>query len=136
MDPISLAFATFFIDGRDLRVTTGYREPLAIGLEEVMKRVGPYSRVLSRGAIGDALDGRSREGRLARAYEQSLFQHLGGEPNTVQRLLISRAIRLMLHLELMDERSLTANSMSERDGRQYLAWSNSLTRTLVRTRHR
>jgi hypothetical protein len=67
-----------------------------------MKQVGPYSRTLLRGAIGDAVDGRSREGRFMRAYEQSLVQHVGGEPTAVQRVLISRATRLAMHIELMD----------------------------------
>jgi hypothetical protein len=94
-----------------------------------MKQVGPYSRTLLRGAIGDAVDGRSREGRFMRAYEQSLVQHVGGEPTAVQRVLISRATRLAMHIELMDRPSLQGDGITERDGRQYSAWSD-LCRTL------
>jgi hypothetical protein len=75
---------------------------------------------LLRGAIGDAVDGRSREGRFLRAYEHSLIEHVGSKPTAVQKVLISRAARLALHLELMDRRSLTDFGMSDRDSRQYL----------------
>jgi hypothetical protein len=42
---------------------------------------------------------------------------------------IDRASWLALRVEQFDER-LAAGTLSERDGRQYLAWSNALTRTL------
>jgi hypothetical protein len=66
-----------------------------------------------------------------RAYEHSLIEHVGSQPSAVQRVRISRAARLALHLELMDRRSLTNFGMSDRDSRQYLAWSNSLSRVLA-----
>src|SRR5215204_5360208 len=69
------------------------------------RQLGPYSRVIDRGAIG-AIDGRSREGRFLRAYEKGLIEHVGGTPTITQRALISRTARLALHLELMDERAL------------------------------
>jgi hypothetical protein len=68
--------------------------------------LGPYSRLIDRGAVGGAIDGRSGEGRYLRAYEKMLTDHVGGSPSIVQRALISRAARLALHLELMDERAL------------------------------
>lgn len=60
-----------------------------------------------------------------------LVKHVGGSPSAVQKALIGRAAKLALHVELMDERSLAAGGMSERDSRQYLAWSNSLNRCLA-----
>jgi hypothetical protein len=41
-----------------------------------------------------------------------------------------RAARLMLYIEIMDRETLEAGTMSERNSRQYLAWTNSLRLTL------
>jgi hypothetical protein len=92
---------------------------------------GPYSRLIDRGAVGGAIDGRSREGRFLRAYERALTDHVGGDPSIVQRALISRAARLALHLELMDERSLAGDHVfTVHDHNHYVAWSNALARLL------
>jgi hypothetical protein len=37
-------------------------------------------------------------------------------------VLIERAARLMLYIELMDAQALKDKTMSERNSRQYLAW--------------
>ena len=96
-------------------------------------QLGPYSRVIDRGAVGGLIDGRSREGRFLRAYERSLTEHVGGAPSIVQRALISRAARLALHLELMDERSLAGNhEFTVHDHNHYVSWSNALGRLLAR----
>jgi hypothetical protein len=95
------------------------------------KKVGPYSRGLHRAAIGQFVDGRSREGRFLRAYEAMLLQHVGHAPTAIERALVSRAARLALYVELMDERSLLAGGMSDSDSNCYLAWSNALRRTLI-----
>jgi len=96
-------------------------------------QVGPYSRLIDRGAVGGLIDGRSREGRFLRAYERQLTEHVGGKPSIVQRALISRASRLALHLELMDERSLAGDHVfTTHDHLHYVSWSNSLTRLLAR----
>src|SRR5690348_15280845 len=87
---------------------------------------GPYSRVIDRGAVGGLIDGRSREGRFLRQYEAMLTEHCGGAPSIVQRALISRAARLALHLELMDERSLAGGHVfTTHDHQHYVAWSNA-----------
>lgn len=67
---------------------------------------------------------------MARVREE-LSQHLGGKPNPAQKILIDRAAALSLRLHLMDRESARAGQMSERNGRQYLAWNNSLTRLLA-----
>src|SRR5437764_9565956 len=72
--------------------------------------LGPYSRAIDRGAVGSAIDGRSREGRFLRTYEAMLVEHVGGKPSVVERALISRSARLALHLELMDERALAGGN--------------------------
>jgi hypothetical protein len=60
------------------------------------------------------------------AARAELTAHVGGNPNNVQKALIERAARLTLYVEMMDARALAAGTMSERDSRQYLAWSNAL----------
>ena len=58
------------------------------------------------------------------------MQHLGGKPSATQRMLIERAATLALHVEMLDRKVNEGGLMTELDSRTYLAWSNSLTRTL------
>jgi hypothetical protein len=76
------------------------------------------------------IDRRRREARLLETTRADLAAHVGGAPSAVQRRLIERAAMLTLHVALFDERAIAAQGMSERDAREYLAYSNSLTRTL------
>ena len=64
------------------------------------------------------------------ATRADLTAHVGGNPSKVQAALIERAARLTLLVEMMDAQAIENGGMTERDGRSYLAWSNSLTRTL------
>ena len=89
-------------------------------------RVGPYSRPPSLAR----LDQRTREARLLADTRAELTAHLGGAPSATQRALIDRAAWLTLRMALMDAKGADGH-LSERDGREYLAWSNSLTRALV-----
>ena len=89
-------------------------------------RVGPYSRPPSLAR----LDQRTREARLLADTRAELTAHLGGAPSATQRALIDRAAWLTLRIALMDAKGADGH-LSERDGREYLAWSNSLTRALV-----
>jgi hypothetical protein len=91
-----------------------------------MPRIGPHSRPDKLQIV----DGRLAEGRLMARVRAELTQHLGGKPTAPQRILIDRAAALSLRLHLMDRESARSGEMSERNGRQYLAWSNSLTRVL------
>jgi hypothetical protein len=88
------------------------------------KRVGPYSK---HGALA-LLDGRSREAQFMRTRRAELIAHVGGKPSAVERQLIERAVRLSLQLELMDERLTRGDQIASHA--TYLAWSNSLARTL------
>jgi hypothetical protein len=47
-----------------------------------------------------------------------------------QIALIDRAAMLTLHLARMDAKAIEAGEFSDHASRQYLAWSNTLTRTL------
>jgi hypothetical protein len=72
------------------------------------------------------MDWRSREGKVLVAARAELTAHVGGKPNNVQKVLIERAARLTLYIELMDAEALKAGTMTERNSRQYLAWVNAL----------
>jgi hypothetical protein len=62
---------------------------------------------------------------------EDLTAHIGGNPTAPQAALIDRAAWLQLHVSLMDAKTLEEGGpLSERDSRQYLAWSNALTRIL------
>src|SRR3984885_12043275 len=91
-----------------------------------MPKIGPHSRPDKLQIV----DGRLAEGRLMARVRAELTQHLGGKPTAPQRILIDRAAALSLRLHLMDRESARSGEMTERNGRQYLAWSNSLTRVL------
>ena len=90
------------------------------------KRVGPYSR---KGALA-LLDGRSREAQFMKTRRGELVAHVGGAPNAIQTQMIERAVRLSLHLELMDVRLAAGRRPTPHDRGVYIAWQNSLTRTL------
>jgi hypothetical protein len=91
-----------------------------------MPKIGPHSRPDKLQIV----DGRLAEAKLMARVRAGLTQHLGGKPTAPQRILIDRAAALSLRLHLMDRESARSGEMSERNGRQYLAWSNSLTRVL------
>jgi hypothetical protein len=75
------------------------------------------------------VDGRSREGRLVRKVRRELTAHLGGKPSAAEMLLIDRCAWLSLRLAQLDAK-LANGGLTEHDGRFYIAWSNTLTRTL------
>lgn len=92
-----------------------------------MAALGPYSRA-------DALaklDGRTREARLLGKVRKDLTAHVGGKPTVTQQALIERAAMLTLHLSLLDAKALqSGGEVTDHDSRQYLAWSNALTRLM------
>lgn len=90
------------------------------------RSLGPYSRP----ATLAKLDQRTKEARLVRETRAELVAHVGGKPSATQRALIERAVQLTLRVALMDRKFTEAGHTSERDSREYLAWSNSLARTL------
>src|SRR3954452_3274407 len=88
------------------------------------RRLGPYSRKLQRGAIGDLVDGRSAEGRFIRNLEAELTAHVGGSPTITQRLLIDRIIKVRLQLDALDDK-LAARDWTAHDQRTYGALLNA-----------
>ena len=91
-----------------------------------MPKLGPYSRpdALSK------MDGRTWEAKLLRQVRDDLTAQLGGIPSAAQRALIDQASWLTLHVEQINRRTVGGKAMTEHDSRQYLAWTNSLSRTL------
>jgi hypothetical protein len=59
-----------------------------------------------------------------------LVKHVGGNPSAAQRMMIDQAAMLSLRLRLMDRQALQDGGASDRNGRQYLAFANSLSRLL------
>lgn len=76
------------------------------------------------------LDGRTREARLMQQVRKELTDHVGGSPSATQRALIERAVNISVRLAVMDQRFAETKTQTEHDSRTYLAWSNSLTRTM------
>jgi hypothetical protein len=91
-----------------------------------VRSIGPYSRPHVLGK----LDRRTKEARLLRETIAALTAHVGGRPSATQAALIRRCAWLTLRVALLDEKMLQAGEMGERDSKTYLAWSNSLARTL------
>jgi len=91
-----------------------------------MPRLGPHSRATAFAKLKP----RTAEGRLFRHMREELVAHVGGNPSATQSALIDQACWLGLHLALMDRQLAEGRILSERNGRQYLAWSNSRSRLL------
>lgn len=91
------------------------------------REIGPYSR---RTTLAK-LDRRTREARLMEEVRDELVKHVGGSPSATQAALIERAVWLSLHIAMMDARIADAGAMTDCDSRTYLAWSNTLARTLA-----
>jgi hypothetical protein len=89
------------------------------------ERLGPHCRALRRGVIGNAIDGRSREGKFLRKCEAELLAQIGGEPSFAQRLLIRRIARAMLKLEMFDAK-MSGGNWTDHDARTYGGLSNAL----------
>jgi hypothetical protein len=62
---------------------------------------------------------------------EELIRHLGGTVTPPQRAMIERAAMLQLRCAALD-RKILDGTFSEYDAKTYLAFSNSLTRTLAR----
>lgn len=90
------------------------------------KQFGPYS---SPKAIVK-LDRRTKPGMHFQAIVADLTKHVGGQPNPVQQALIQRAAWLSVRVAVFDKRFASTREMTERETNTYLAWSNTLARTI------
>ena len=96
----------------------------------VQNKLGPHSRRLRRGALGRLADGRTWLGRFISGMERQLVEHLGGSPSVTQRLLISRLIRIIIQVDLFDEKLVAAEkgegTWTSQDTRVYGGLQNAL----------
>jgi hypothetical protein len=91
-----------------------------------MRRPGPYS---TADAIA-SLDRRSKEYRLMAGVRAEMAAHVGGKPSATQKALIERVAWLTLHMAKIDAKAASGGSMSDHDHRHYLAWANTMARTM------
>ena len=91
-----------------------------------MPQLGPYSKEI----VLAKPDMRTREGRLLRQMRSELARHLGGRLTATQTVLVERAAMFHLRCAMLDAKILD-DTFSEHDAKPYVAFSNSLTRTLA-----
>jgi hypothetical protein len=91
------------------------------------RAIGPYSRLP---AIVE-LDGRRKEAMLMVRVREELTQHIGGDPNAVERLLIERAVVLCLRCCQIDTRIMAGEILTAHDNAYAISWNNALRRCLV-----
>ena len=77
------------------------------------------------------LDGRTRIGRIEKAFRADLLDHFNGAPDIIQRELIEQCVELKVTCcELRAKRMAGKDTGFDRD--RYNAFFNSLCRTLVK----
>ena len=76
------------------------------------------------------LDRRTWQARLLADTRAELSRHAGGKPSATERVLIERAAALTVHVAHFDRTALEGGGMSDHAARQYLAFSNSLSRVM------
>jgi hypothetical protein len=79
------------------------------------RRIGPHSRTFKDGSLGLSLDGRSSEGRYVRRVIAELTAQLGRAPSFAESLLIRRAARVSLILDLFDSKILAGEAWTQVD---------------------
>jgi hypothetical protein len=97
----------------------------AVDPHRQIRPLSSESRIFRRGALGDKISGRWREGRFLSQIERELVAAVGGHPSITQRLLIRRLSRGMLRLELLDEK-MTAGTWTDHDARTFGGLSNAV----------
>ena len=68
---------------------------------------------------------------MLRQVREELTKHVGGSPSITQRLLIERTAWMVLHVSMLDSRALREGGFSEHATKEYLAWSNTIRRSLI-----
>jgi hypothetical protein len=82
-----------------------------------------------------SIDGRTRAGRAAKQFRKELTEYLGGSPSIIERTIIDRCVWLSIKVSLMDQK-IAEGRDTEYDSKTYLAWSNSLQRSLLKIGYR
>lgn len=109
----------------DRRRVMYFHHMTASASSSVCPVLGPHSRALRRGSLGNDIDGRSAEGRYLKRCETELIAQLSREPSFAERLLIKRICRAMLRLELFDKK-LAEGAWTANDSRTFGGLSNAL----------
>lgn len=91
------------------------------------RKLGPYSRLHSIWEV----DLRTKEAQLMLRVREELTDHVGGNPNAVERLLIERATMLALKCSQIDYKIMSGEALTTHDQTHALAWNNGLRRCLV-----
>ena len=91
-------------------------------------KIGAHSRPHTLAKV----DGRTREAAILSRVRADLTEHMGGNPNIVQKMLIERCAWLAVRLALLDKKIERGEGFTQIDSNTYLAWHNSLVRTLDR----
>ena len=89
-----------------------------------LRRLTSESRVIRSGPIGGKIDGRSAEGRFLAKVEAELRGQLAAEPSFTQAMLIRRAARVLLRIELLDEKA-AQGGWTDHDARVYGGLNNA-----------
>ena len=89
-----------------------------------LQQLTSESRVLRSGPIGGKIDGRSAEGRFLAKVERELRGRPAAERSFTQTMLIRRAARAMLRIELLDEKAAEGNC-TDHDARVYDGLNNA-----------
>jgi hypothetical protein len=76
------------------------------------------------------LHGNSAPRRAAAKLRADLTVHCNGHPSATQAAIIAQAAEIKLRLAVMDQEFIRTGHRSLHASRDYLAWSNSFTRTL------
>jgi hypothetical protein len=105
----------------------GYAALKGNGFVPRLGNIGPHSQL-------EQLDGRSSEAKMLKQFRAELTEAVGGHPNKLQETMIGRSAQLMLRLYLLDQKIAESGNglLSEATSKYYLAWSNSLERSLTR----
>jgi hypothetical protein len=90
-------------------------------------KVGPHSRPHTLAKV----DGRTKEGTVLNRVREDLTNHIG-HPNIVQQMLIERCAWLSVRIAMLDRKIEKGEAFTQVDSNTYLAWHNSLVRTLAR----
>jgi hypothetical protein len=89
------------------------------------RRLTSESRVIRSNVIGGWIDGKSPEGKFLAEVEAELIAQLGVEPSFTQRMLIRRAARALLRLELLDAKAAKGD-WTDHDARTFGGLNNAV----------
>jgi hypothetical protein len=109
-------------------MTSNLQRDMADRYHHFAPKIGPHS---GRHRLAK-VDRRTKEGQLLDCVRAELTRHVGGNPSAVQRALIERCCWLSLRIAMLDKKLASGRDFTEVDSNVYLAWSNTLARTVAR----